>query len=114
MECEKSLNEEKSYLGIPELKRRDLYGLIEIKCDAPDCLNNDKRFEDSGGFCVCESIELKDGRCLQYERDMFYLRKIWKEDTYKGMSSLQRAKAVDEERNKINMPKKMSGGGWVE
>lgn len=108
------LEDNRVYIHKYELMRRDMYGLIEIKCDAVDCTNNDKRFEDNGGFCMCDSIEFNGSRCLQYERDMVYLRRIWKEDTYKGMSSLQRAKAVDEERNKVNMPKKMSGGGWVE
>lgn len=43
-----------------------------VKCDAPDCLNIDKK------TMICTLDEIKYGRhCENYERDMVYLRRTW-------------------------------------
>ena len=54
--------------------------LIEVICDGVDCIHNDKsRFDfNQTGRCCMDSIELRKTRCMNYIRDMFFLRWYWK------------------------------------
>ncbi|GAG18519.1 unnamed protein product [marine sediment metagenome] len=68
--------------------------LIEVVCDAVDCVNNDKsRFDfNQTGLCCMDELELTKTTCKNYVRDMFFLRWWWKNPSGSWTNDKQTAK----------------------